>query len=198
MSLGAITQTQIRLGCAGGACHWVQNTPFCTTAAERRAVEAGVDALIVVADLSAYDEYDEHGDTLADAIRNVQRLVEAMDESMPIVLFLNKHDALQAKLEIPGGGDAFERAFPTFGGIEVRRMRGEPGTPQYYEACVNHVKARFRQAVPAERLLLQHVACATDVTGMRFFWHAVVNSVMETVLTNQLLQGFNIGTASRE
>ncbi|GAA5845347.1 hypothetical protein JCM3766R1_006326 [Sporobolomyces carnicolor] len=132
-----------------------------------------VQLLIFVAAISEFDQYlyeDKHQPRLAETLLLWESIASSpWFSKTAFVLFLNKVDILQEKIEHR------PESVQTF----LREYRGDPTD---IEAIKNHLLSKFKALHRTKRALFCHFTTATDTTAIR----PVLSAVMEAVVTAAL------------
>jgi len=84
-----------------------------------------------------------------------------------VILFLNKRDLLQQKLQ---RGRSIRVAFPDY-----------PGNDEY-EEVVEYIRNAFLMRLNNSRRVYTHVTCATDTENVKFVFEAVADTILRQVL----------------
>eukprot|EP00608_Synchroma_pusillum_P000855 CAMPEP_0198444376 /NCGR_PEP_ID=MMETSP1452-20131203/70575_1 /TAXON_ID=1181717 /ORGANISM="Synchroma pusillum, Strain CCMP3072" /LENGTH=478 /DNA_ID=CAMNT_0044165031 /DNA_START=38 /DNA_END=1475 /DNA_ORIENTATION=- len=135
----------------------------------------GVDAVVFVAALSEFNQVlyeDESTNRMIEALRLFDQVCNSRwftDTSM--LLFLNKNDLFEAKIEHVSLGD-------------IHEFRDYEGPAHDYQAGVNYFLGKFLGINRSPKKIYHHVTNATDTSNIAF----VFESVKETVLSGNMKQ----------
>lgn len=93
-----------------------------------------------------------------------------------VILFLNKKDLLQQKLQ---RGVNFQDYFPEF---DPDDFEDKPDYPKEAEYMMNLYTEKVEDLFHEDRPLYSHVTCATDTNNVKIIWNVVRNTILENAM----------------
>lgn len=128
----------------------------------------------------ASDEYDVRSSEDPDRTKvSISRRIfsevcnnDHIDQSTPIMLFLNRSDLFRARITEKESWKSFKKEFDTYKGS------------QDADACLKHMGDTFTKVLESQpkRVVNVHVTCALDTDAMKIVWDTVRESIMRNAM----------------
>jgi guanine nucleotide-binding protein subunit alpha len=95
---------------------------------------------------------------------------DMVDSEIPVVLFLNRSDLFNNRIQNAGGFHAFQNTFKNYNG------------PQDSAIAMNHLRDYFLAVAEQDVNIKTYVTCALDRNGLVMVWRTVNESIMNKTL----------------